>query len=248
MLNTIGKAGTILNLFTINRPEWGTNEAARTLSLPKATVSEIMSSLAQQGLLNRTARGKYRLGWRLFELSQALLDTSLFCIEARRAMQEMVERWGETSHLCVLEGTQVLFVEKLQATPAVQILLSRVGARLPAHCTASGKVLLAHRYRYNLDSLYKDQTLEACTPHTVTDFQILALELEKVRQQGFAWDKEEVSLGLGCVAAPIRDHTGEVIAAISLSLPAHRFYHQQNTYTEIVIKTAQTISRNIGFK
>lgn len=247
MLNTLAKAGKVLNLFTVSQPEWGISEVARQLEYPKATVSEIMSSLGQQGILSRTRRGKYRLGWRLFELSQALLDTSDFCIEARRAMQELVERWGETTHLCVLEGTQVLYVEKLQATPAVQILLSRVGARLPAHCNAAGKTLLAFLHRYNLDQLYQGQELTGYTPHTITDLRALAAELEQICQQGYAYDREEISSGLCCVAAPIRDYSGEVIAAISLSLPSQRFYPQQVNYTEIIVKTAQQISKKIGY-
>lgn len=247
MLNTLAKAGKVLNLFTVSQPEWGISEVARQLEYPKATVSEIMSSLGQQGILSRTRRGKYRLGWRLFELSQALLDTSDFCIEARRAMQELVERWGETTHLCVLEGTQVLYVEKLQATPAVQILLSRVGARLPAHCNAAGKTLLAYLHRYNLDQLYHGQELTGYTPHTITDLRALAAELEQICQQGYAYDREEISSGLCCVAAPIRDYSGEVIAAISLSLPSQRFYPQQVNYTEIIVKTAQQISKKIGY-
>lgn len=247
MLNTLAKAGKVLNLFTVSQPEWGISEVARQLEYPKATVSEIMSSLGQQGILSRTRRGKYRLGWRLFELSQALLDTSDFCIEARRAMQELVERWGETTHLCVLEGTQVLYVEKLQATPAVQILLSRVGARLPAHCNAAGKTLLAYLHRYNLDQLYQGQELTGYTPQTITDLRALAAELEQICQQGYAYDREEISSGLCCVAAPIRDYSGEVIAAISLSLPSQRFYPQQVNYTEIIVKTAQQISKKIGY-
>jgi IclR family KDG regulon transcriptional repressor len=248
MLNTLAKATSVLNLFTVRQPEWGTSEVARKLEYPKATVSEIMSSLTQEGLLSRTSKGKYRLGWRLFELSQALLETSEFCIEARRAMQELVERWGETTHLCVLEGTQVLYVEKLQATPAVQILLSRVGARLPAHCNAAGKTLLAYLHRYDLNQLYKGQELTGYTPKTITDLPALAAELEQICQQGYAYDREEISPGLCCVAAPIRDFSGEVIAAISLSLPSLRFYPQQSTYTDVIVKTAQQISKKIGYQ
>ncbi len=118
MLRTIEKATQVLDLFSLERPEWGVSEAARTLKLPKSTTSELMSSLANQRLLSRTAKGRYRLGWRLFELSQALLDTTDFRIEARRVMEQLVKARGETVHLAVLDGVQAVYVEKLQPTPA----------------------------------------------------------------------------------------------------------------------------------
>lgn len=248
MLNTVHKAGKVLNLFSLTQPEWGVSEIARTLAFPKATVSDIMASLAEQGLLIRTRSGRYRLGWRLFELSQVLLDNTEFCVEARCVMQELVERWGETTHLAVLEGSQVVYVEKLQATPAAQILLSRVGARLPAHCSGVGKVLLAHRSWPEVVQLLENQELQAFTPQTITTQDGLRQELARVRQQGFAYDCEEVATGLCCVAAPIRDIDGRVIAAISLSVPAYRFYPQQEHYTSIILKTSQRISENLGYR
>ncbi len=220
MLNTVCKAGKVLNLFSFKQSEWGVSEVAKALEIPKSSASDIMASLADQGLLNQIKGGRYRLGWRLFELSQVLLDNTEFCTEARKAMQELVERWGETTHLAVLESAQVVYVEKLQATPAVQILLSRVGARLPAHCSGVGKVLLAHQ------------------------------EWSKVTRfrRGYAYDHEEVALGLCCVAAPIRDIDGKVIAALSLSVPAYRFYPQQDNYTSIILKTATRISEKLGHR
>ncbi len=174
MLNTVSKAGKILNLFSFKQPEWGVSEIAKLLDISKSTASEIMTTLAEAGLLTRTRSGRYRLGWRLFELSQVLLDNTDFCTVARLAMQELVERWGETTHLAVLEGAHVIYVEKLQATPAVQILLSRVGARLPAHCSGVGKVLLAYQDWQKVAELMGEQEMRAFTPNTITCLDALA--------------------------------------------------------------------------
>jgi len=248
MLNTVCKAGKVLNLFSFKQSEWGVSEVAKALEIPKSSASDIMASLADQGLLNQIKGGRYRLGWRLIEMSQILLDNTEFCTEARKAMQELVERWGETTHLAVLEGAQVVYVEKLQATPAVQILLSRVGARLPAHCSGVGKVLLAHQEWSKVTRLVEGQGFLAFTPNTITDLDKLADELEQVRRRGYAYDHEEVALGLCCVAAPIRDIDGKVIAALSLSVPAYRFYPQQDNYTSIILKTATRISEKLGHR
>ncbi|HEU5199640.1 MAG TPA: IclR family transcriptional regulator [Ktedonobacterales bacterium] len=242
------KVGNVLNLFSFQQSEWGVSEVAKTLGLPKSTTSEIMASLASQCLLARTDGGRYRLGWRLFHLSQVLLDNTDFCIEARKVMRELVERWGETSHLAVLDEGQVLYVEKLQGTPAVQILLSHVGGRLPAHCSGVGKVLLAHQEWQEVKTLLEQQRLQAFTPHTITSLDRLAEELEEVQKQGYAYDHEEVALGLCCVAAPIHDLDGHVLAAISLSVPAYRFYPKEDTYTMTIVKAAQRISESLGYR
>lgn len=242
------KVGSLLNLFSFERPEWGVREAAEALNLPKSTLGDLLLSLAEQGMLTRTPSGRYQLSWRLFELSQVLVEHTAFCIEARRVMCDLVERWGETTHLAVLDGTQVLFVEKLQATPAVEILLSRVGGRLWAHEVSVGKVLLASQASYRLPVLLDRLPLTARTTQTITSREQLLGVLEQVRTQGYAYDHEEAVQGLCCVAAPIHDQDGRVPAAISFSIPASRFYSQQDHYTEIIVQAAQGISERLGYQ
>src|SRR5512138_3051159 len=143
MRQIVDKIGTILSLYSFERPELVVTELAGELSWPKSTISESLASLARQGFLERTRRGRFRLGWRFFGLNQVLLESTPLVRESRRAMQELVERHGESSHLMVLERHQAVIVEKVQASLAMQILMSRVGLRLPAHCSACGKLLLA---------------------------------------------------------------------------------------------------------
>jgi DNA-binding IclR family transcriptional regulator len=244
MPRTIKRAMQVLDLFSLERPEWGVSEAAMTLKLPKSSTSELMSSLANQRLLSRTANGRYRLGWRLFELSQTLLDTTEFRIEARKVMEKLVETWGETVHLAVLDGVQAVYVEKLQPTPAVKIKISRAGARLPAHCSGVGKVLLAHCEWEYAAELLEDQGLPALTSNTITDLDALADELERVRERGYAYDDEETLVGLCCVATSIYGSKGEVISAVSLSVPAYRFHPRRDEYTAAILDAARHISES----
>ena len=248
MLRTIKKATQVLDLFSLERPEWGVSEAARALNLPKSTTSELMSSLANQRLLSRTAKGRYRLGWCLFELSQALLDTTEFRTEARRVMEQLVKARGETVHLAVLDGVQAVYVEKLQPTPAVKIKISRAGARLPAHCSGVGKVLLAHCEWEYVAELLEDQGLPALTSNTITELDALADELERVRERGCAYDDEETLVGLCCVAAPIYGSKGKVVASVSLSVPAYRFHSKKDEYTAAIFEAARHISESAGAK
>ncbi len=245
----IEKVTQILDLFSLERPEWGVAEVAMALDLPKSTTSELLSSLADQGLLSHTVvKGRYRLGWRLFELSQTLLDTTEFRIEARRVMEELVGRWRETMHLAVLDGVQAVYVEKVQPTPAVQIRATRAGVRLPAHSSAVGKVLLAYsEWEYVAERL-DDQGLAALTPNTITELDALADELERVRERGYAYDDEEILVGLCCVAAPIYGSKGEVVSAVSFSVPAYRFHPRRDEYTVAILDAARHISESAGAK
>jgi DNA-binding IclR family transcriptional regulator len=236
----------VLDLFSLERPEWGVSEAARALEFPKSTTSELMSDLANQRLLSRSSKGRYRLGWRLFELSQTLLDTTGFRLGARRVMEELVRCWGETVHLAVLDGIQAVYVEKLQPAPAVKIRITRAGARLPAHCSGVGKILLAHHEWEYIAALFEDQGMPALTPNTITTLGALAEELERVRERGCAYDHEEILIGLCCVAAPIYDPRGEVVAAISFSVPAYRFRPNEGDYTAAILDAARRISEDAG--
>lgn len=237
----------VLNLFSLEKPEWGVSEAAKVLELPKSTASELMSELADLRLLKRAAvKGRYRLGWRLFELSQTLLDTTEFRIEARKVMEELVRRWGETVHLAVLDGAQAVYIEKVQPVPAVKIKITRSGTRLAAHCSAVGKLLLAHTDWEHVVERLEYHGMTAMTPNTITTLEELAGELERVRGRGYSYDREETLIGLCCVAAPIHDHTGEVVAAISISVPAYRFGPREGEYTEAIVGAARRISGNAG--
>lgn len=245
MPRTIEKAMRVLDLFSLECPEWGVSEVARALRLPKSTVSELMSDLAKQRLLSRAAvKGRYRLGWRLFELSQTLLDTTAFRIEARRVMEELSRCWKETMHLAVLDGAQAVYIEKLQPTPAVKIQITRAGARLPAHSSGVGKVLLAHSEWECAVERLEDQGMPALTPNTVTTLDALADEFERVREQGYAYDYEETSVGLCCVSAPIYGPEGRVVASVSFSVPAFRFHPKKSEYTAAILDAARRISEN----
>nr|BBH92145.1 IclR family transcriptional regulator [Thermogemmatispora argillosa] len=247
MVQSVYKAFQILNLFSHEQPEWGVCEIARKLGFPKSTASALAASLTEGGLLRRTPTGRYRLGWRIVALSQLLLETTEFRSEARKVMESLVARFGETVHLATLESDQIIYVEKLQGTRAVRVAVTGVGVRLPGHCSGVGKCILAHLPWERVQAILEKQGLPALTPNTITDPQVLRAELEQVRRQGYAYDREEAVLELCCVAAPIRDHSGEVIAAMSLSIPAYRFYANEEQYRLAIVRAAQQVSENLGY-
>src|SRR5687767_3553983 len=230
MLQTIQKAGELLALFDRDHTEWGVREAATKLKIAKSSVHDLMSSLAKLGFLNRTEENRYRLGWRLVTLSETLLATTELRKEAHPVMEELAAQYQETIHLAVLDDTQAVYVDKLEGRQAVRVELTSLGARLYAHCSALGKVLLAFKDEEQVRRIIQTAGLPRFTDHTITDEEDLIQNLVKIRKQGFAYDLEEILPDLCCVAAPIYNHTGQVIAAISMSIPAYRFRRSQPEY------------------
>ncbi len=247
MLQTVQKAAEVLNLFSIERPEWGVSELAKALAFPKSSASALVSTMAEQGLLRRTSSGRYKLGWRVVALSQVLLSTTDFHIEARPVMEALIARFGETVHLATLEGGQVIYVDKLQGTRAIQVAVTGVGYRLPAHCSGVGKVILASRPWDEVGQILNSKGMVALTSHTITSPDIFKAELARVAAQGYAYDMEEAVEELCCVAAPIRDHRGDVVAALSLSVPAYRFQQAREQYRLAIIGATKQISASLGY-
>jgi len=217
----LGKAVTILRAFTADDQVLPLAELVRRTGLPKATVHRVASGLVDNRLLDRSTLG-YRLSGGLFELGmRASVERSLLEL-AMPFLQDLYERTHETVHLGVREGRDVIYVTKIgghrqAATP------SRPGGRMPLHCTAIGKVLLAHADP-GLRQQVLSGPLERRTPHTIVAPGLLQRQLDTVLETGVAYEREESTVGLLCVAAPVLDADGQTaLAAISVTGPVGRF-------------------------
>ncbi len=173
-------------------------------------------------------------------LSETLLATTELRREARPILEELAEQYRETIHLAVLDDTKVVYVDKLEGKQAVRVELTSLGTRLYAHCSALGKVLLAYQPEENVKRIIKIEGLPRFTSNTITDVEELEQTLAKVRKQGFATD-------LCCIGAPIRNHAGHVISAISMSIPAYRFQRSQIEFRKAVMRTGKLISERLGY-
>jgi IclR family KDG regulon transcriptional repressor len=247
MLQTIQKAGELLTLFDREHNEWGVREVAVKLEMAKSSAHDLMSSLAKLGFLTKTEDNRYRLGWRLVTLSETLLATTELRKESHSVLEDLAMEYQETIHLAILDDTQAVYVDKLEGRQAVRVELTSLGARLYAHCSALGKVLLAFKDEKQVRSIIQTAGLPRFTDHTITDEEDLIQNLVKIRKQGFAYDLEEILPDLCCVAAPIYDHSGNVIAAISMSIPAFRFRRSQTDFRDGVIRAAKNISKRLGY-
>ena len=224
----------------------GVTELARKLKMNKAIVYRFLSTFKQMGFVKQEPHSKkYSLTLKLFELGSKVLSELNLIDEAHPVMQKISEATKETVHLAVMDGEEIVYIDKVDS-PQTLRMYSRIGKRAPAYCTGLGKVLLAWSSPSVIDKVSKH--LRKFTENTNTDPLILQRELHLVRERGYAVDNEEYEKGICCVAAPIRDINGEVVAALSISGPNFRFNEERiEEYKNLVVASAKEISERMGF-
>ena len=198
------------------------SQLVTTTGLPRATTLRLLDALVDGRVLVRDAAGAYRLGPQLAVWGQRYLKTLDLPRQAEDLMHALAAETRETCFLGVRDAREVLYVAKADGSQAVRPA-ARVGSRNPLHSTGIGKLLLA----WAEPAVVEEQIaagLVARTPNTITDRERLLAELAATRDRGYAIDDVENEEGVRCVAVPVRDHTGEVVAAMSVAAPAYRFH------------------------
>src|SRR4051812_36723373 len=242
MLQTVGRAGQVLDLFSATTPEWGATAVAHELEIAKSQAHELLVSLADIGLLRRHRPGRYRLGWRIVALNSLVVDTSDLGEESLRVLRALSARTGETVHLAAWGPGTAICVAAFEGREIGTPPPMAVGARLPGHSTASGKVLLAGQPRDAiLDALARDG-LEPMTQRTIASSERLHEELAGVRRRGFAYEEQEHQVAVCSVAAPVHDPHGLVVAAVGMSLSAARWQRSARDSTRAVLAVAERCS------
>jgi DNA-binding IclR family transcriptional regulator len=238
----------ILVLMTGREARMTFTEISAALDLPRSSLHGLLATLVDSGWVTyQPASRTYGLGIRALEAGNAYLRTDDLPSRARPAMERVRDALDETVQLSVLDGRFNVYVAKVDGQQAL-VLASAVGRRLPAHATGVGKVLLAGLDPVALDGLLQSVDLERYTANTVTDRAALHRRLQAIREAGYGTDDEEYTAGVRCVAVPIRDQRGEVIAAMSVSAPAIRFDDQiSQRARELLLAAAAELSAALGF-
>ncbi len=220
---SVDRALDVLEAFTYQEESLQLTDLARRLRVNKSGLFRILATLECRGYIEQdTQTGSYRLGPKTLTLAGQFLHHLGFCTWAESGLGEIVERCNETAYLAVLDGADVVYLLMHETTHAVRTT-SRVGRRMPAYCTAAGKVLLAHAGPERLRHFLSVSPLSKRTEHTIVDVEALAAHFDTVAKQGYAVDNEEAERGVRCVAAPVRRHSNQVVAAVGLSGPGYRF-------------------------
>lgn len=245
-LSSVRNAVRVLKQFSSSQRDLGVTELAARLELGKSTVHRLLTTLAEERFIEQDHEtGRYRLGIASFELGAAASSPTDLHQAVLMPMSVLRVKTGETVQTSVLDGRQVVYVERLESPNTLRLFLE-VGTRNHAHCTGSGKCLLAYLDDRQVDHLLADWDLPAITPHTITDPRRLREALREVRAQGYAHNLHESEVGVVSVAAPIRDASKQVVAALSVAGPAQRMEPVMAQITQSVVEAAAVASRRVA--
>lgn len=243
----------ILGCFTPERPVLGIADIADQLGMARATTHRYVVTLAVLGYLEQGVSRKYRLGLRVTDLGMSALSSTGLREHAHADLEELRQQSSYTVNLAVLDGTEILYVDRARSLRRGQSRIDlglRPGSRLPAYCTAMGKVLLAYLSDEDQRELIAKMQLVKRESNTITTKSALRAELERVRKGGFAVNNEELAAELISIAVPVRAESGDVIAAINMAAHTSMIPLEElvGALRPHLVATADRISARLGFR
>jgi IclR family acetate operon transcriptional repressor len=224
-------------------------QLSRRLHLHISTAHRLLVNLVCHGFVEEVpgSRG-YQLSFKVLRMGLRVLDRLDFRSVAQPLLRELNQQTKETVHLAILQENRAVSIEKFESPQPVG-LDARLGGAMPLHCTGVGKILLAYQSGAFLTQVARTPGFPRFTPQTITSLANLKKELEQIREQGYALDQEEAVEGLRCVAGPVFDHTGRVVAAFSVAGPAMRITSLRlPEIARLVRTTSQQISFRLGYR
>jgi DNA-binding IclR family transcriptional regulator len=234
-------------LTTADRPMTFT-EIGRALNYPRSSLHSLLHTMADRHWLEAADSGRaYALGIRAWEAGRTYLRAISLADRSLPYMERLRDRLDETVQLAILDGRHNVYVAKATGSQRL-ILASEVGRRLEAYATGLGKVLLAGLSEDELESRLKGVDMERFTPNTIRNLASLKRELQIIRKRGYGIDDEEYTLGVRCVAAPVRDSSGSVIAAMSVSVPTVRDAVLRKDGPRLLLESVDQLSRALGYQ
>jgi DNA-binding IclR family transcriptional regulator len=248
MVRTVQRAIEILDLIADEGP-LGVSEISRILELPKSSTHNILETLVVNRLLEKDMeRNSYVLGSKLVQLGNHAQESLEVKRIAAPVLRKLNRELDETVHLTVLDRDEVVYIDCLESRKRLRAY-SVIGVRAPLYCTAVGKAIMAYLDQEDLDRIIKTQGLAAFTPATITTRGRLKTELAETRRRGYSVDNAEHEEHLRCVGAPVRDHSGTVFAAISVSGPSQRIMVKSVPgIAQKVVAAALAISEGLGYR
>jgi len=249
LIQSLSNALSILELFSIEKEEYGMGEISKILGLKKRNAERLLNTLERQEYLEKNRiTGNYRLGFRVFELGQRYKEQLSLMKQALPVVEELSQSSGETSYAIDLRGEYVVYLVAEESNRHIRVV-SRLGMRFYPHTTALGKAILAFSGEGIVDRIFPDEDLPQKTPNSISSKSALEEELRKVREKRYALDMEEEEEGVICVGVPVFDYNLKVVGGISVSGPATRL-SKERIETELVplVKDGgEHVSQKLGF-
>lgn len=249
IIQAVSHALDLLEQFHGDVDELGVTELSKRLKLHKNNVFRLLATLESRGYIEQNrATENYRLGLKSLELGQTFIKQMGLLRQAKPILERVVKECNETSYVAIFKEGHVVYLDVVETDLTVRVV-SRVGSRLPAYCTAAGKIHLAFMTEEELDALYPSKELKGYTANTLISKDTLRKELRQVAEIGYAIDNEELDQGVRCVAGPIRDYTRRIVGALSISGPSMRFSDEriQKELIPLVTDAADDLSARLGY-
>ena len=242
----------ILSCFTPQRPVLGIADIADELDMSRSTTHRYVITLVALGYLEQGASRKYRLGMRVTDLGMSALNSTGLREHSHPYLEELRQRTSYTSNLSVLDGADILCIDRAGSFRRGQSKIDlglRPGSRLPAYCTAMGKLLLAHLPEDEQSELLSEMKLTKRGPNTITSKRALRSELDEVAGAGLAVGNEELAPELYSISAPVRNETREVIAAVNIAAHSSMISLKKlvDAHGPHLVSTADRLSAQLGY-
>jgi IclR family pca regulon transcriptional regulator len=248
-VEALARGLAVLSTFNLATAELSLAQIVASTGLSKSTAFRILRTLEEAGYLTRNAETlRYRPGLKVLELGFTALSSLGLRDVARPFLERLSRETGETVSLSLLDGLEVVYIDRVRNQSIVGVVLE-LGSRIPAHCASMGKAMLAHLPTEDLAALLEATPLAPCTTRSIVDPAALERELARIRRRGYAINDQELEAGLRAVAAPIRNHSGGVVAAINTTGSVRTISRSRLTQ-ELAPKVgdaANRISRALGF-
>jgi len=247
-VKSVEKAMKLLKLYSFKNHELNLSQLSNELKIHKSTAYRLATTLAEGGFLHwDPQKGTYSLGLRLMEFSSILMSSMELRVVARPHLEKLRQVTGITVHLGVLDQGEVVYIDKLEGDGGLR-LYSEIGKRTLCHCTALGKALLADTSESKVRHILEEKGMPFRTENTITSIPQFLTHLKQVREDGYALDNEEHERLVHCVAAPIRDYTGSIVAALSATLITKLLVKEDlNVYIAMVKEAGAKLSEELGY-
>jgi IclR family KDG regulon transcriptional repressor len=246
-VNAIARAADMLEITASSAEPLRISSIASATGIPRNSVYEIVNTLAARRLLQIGEDRRVSLGPWLFELGSRYAQSVDLLVEARSIASDVRDASGETVHVATLDGRHALYLIKEESRQMVR-MSSAIGMRLPAHVSGVGKAMLSALPVDELVRRFDGESLERLTPNSLGTFEALAADLELTRMRGYALDKQESSPEVICVAAPLLDARGNVVAGMSISVPVSRMTaERERELAEMVTEAVHDLGTRLGY-
>ena len=249
IIQAVSHALDLLEQFHDEVDELGVTELSKRLKLHKNNVFRLLATLESRNYIEQNkVTENYRLGLKTLELGQTFIKQMGLLRQSRPVLEGLVKECNETTYVAILKESHIVYLDVVETDLTVRVV-PRVGARLPAFCTAAGKVQIAYMTDEELENYLPTKEMKRYTPKTVVDREELKRHLKVVAEQGYAIDDEEMDVGVKCVGAPIRDYTRRIIGAVSISGPSMRFTEErlEKELIPLVMRSGEEISHKLGY-